>query len=464
VKSAACAVVIVATIASGDARADDPIAATAYNQATELERQGKWAEACPLYETSYHADPQIGVLLHLAICHEQIGRLASAWSEFTDAADLAHSRNDPREATARARASALAPRLAKLYLAPPSKPIAGMVVRRDGVEITALVGTNMPIDPGDHEIVVSAPGYVAWTHAVKITGQDTTAVDIPLLEAAPVVAAKPHEGRLVITTRPDAEILLDTQHVAVGRYDAKVATGGHTLRVVAPGMRAYQVEVLVSEDRDRVIDVPLEPELIVAPPEDNPAFELGASLESGVKLHGDKPAVVALRAEAAFRFGRRVNFGLFAELGSISTGNACGTSMPGAIPSTPYDFGPRNQFTSCSYVMSGLQLYIHVLPKQTFDPYLGIAPAFRFGFVDWTPYVNGEAQMPKSDVFPAIVVGARAGLDYHPKADFAAWEVGAFFEASITAFGQEDAHDSGNNSSGETYVSLLGGLRSTVAF
>jgi hypothetical protein len=454
VKSIALAIIVV-SIASSRARADDSIAAIAYNQATELEKQGKWAEACPLYETSYHADPQIGVLLHLAICHEQIGRLASAWSEFTDAADLAHTRSDPREATARARATTLAPKLAKLYLAPPSKPIAGMVVRRDGVEITALVGTNLPIDPGVHEIVVSAPSYLDWTTKITVTSQSTNAVDIPLLQPAPVAVQKPHEGKLRVTTQADAEILLDTKHVAVGHYEAMLPSGGHTLRVVAPGMRTYQAEVLISDDQDRVIDVPLEKELVLAPPEDNPSFELGANLESGVKLHGDKPAVVALRAEAAFRF---------AELGSISTGNACGLSMPGAIPSNPYDFGPRNQFTSCSYVMPGLQLYIHVLPKSAFDPYIGIAPGFRIGFMDWTPYVNGAAQMPKSDIFPGIVVGTRVGLDYHPKADFAAWEVGAFFELSITVIGQEASNDNSSGGNGDSYVSLLGGLRSTVAF
>jgi hypothetical protein len=138
--------------------------------------------------------------------------------------------------------------------------------------------------------------------------------------------------------------------------------------------------------------------------------------------------------------------------------------MPGAIPTTPYDFGPRNQFTNCTYVMPGLQLYIHVLPKRTFDPYIGIAPGFRFGFMDWTPYVNGVAQMAKNDIFPGIVVGARAGLDYHPKADFAAWEVGAFFELAITVLGQELSKDTSSNGNGDTYVSLLGGLRSTVAF
>src|SRR5262249_55078258 len=156
-------------------------AAAAFDKATELEKQGKWADACPLYEASYRADPQIGVLLHLAICHEQIGKLASAFAEFTDAADLAKSRHDPREQTARERAAALAAKLAKLYVAPPSKPIPGLVVTRDGVDITALVGTSVPVDTGEHEIAASAPGYTSWSTKITVAPKANAAVDVPLL-------------------------------------------------------------------------------------------------------------------------------------------------------------------------------------------------------------------------------------------------------------------------------------------
>jgi hypothetical protein len=451
------------------AHADDTVAATAFNQAAAFEAQGKWAEACPLYETSYRADPQIGVLLHLAICHEQIGKLASAWSEFTDAADLAKSRHDPREQTARDRANALAPKLAKLYIAPPSQPIAGMVVKRDGVDVTALVGTQAPIDTGDHTIELAAPGYLPWTKTVTIAAQATATVDLPLLQKAPEPPPEVHEGTLIVTAPDGAQISLDQQPVGVGHFEGKVSSkGGHTLRVTAPGMRPYQSEVVVADNASRTIDVPFDKDVVVVaePHDELPAFELGAGLASGVKLRGDDPLVMAIRAEAAFRFGRRVNFGLFVEYGAIDTGNACGFSMPGAIPETPFDFGPRNQFQSCRYVMPGLQLYIHVLPKRTFDPYIGVTPGFRFGFVDWVPYVGGLRGMETSDVFPAIVSGVRAGLDYHPKSDYFAWEVGAWFETSITIFGQEASHNDNNGSSKNDsgFVSLLGGLRTTLQF
>jgi hypothetical protein len=460
-KRALLAIIALAT----HAHAQGNIAATAFNDAQALEAQGKWAEACPLYEASYKADPQIGVLLYLAQCHEHIGKLAAAWSEFNDAADIAKRRSDPREQKARDRANAIAPQLGKLYLAAPSKPIAGLVVKVDGVDVTALVGTQLPTDPGDHAIDASAPGYRPWTKHAAATAQQTTTVDLPLLDKAPEPAPVVHEGTLIVTAPDGAQITIDQQPVGVGHYEGKVSSlGGHTLRVTAPGMRPYQSEVVVADNASRTIDVPFDKDVVIAPEEHLPAFELGAGLASGVKLRRDNPLVVAVRAEAAFRFGRRVNFGLFVEYGGIDTGNACGFGMPGAIPASPLDFGPRNQFQSCTYVMPGLQLYIHVLPKQAWDPYIGIAPGLRVGFVDWVPYIGGERGMETSEVFPGVVAGIRAGLDYHPKPDFFAWEVGAWFETSITIVGQEtDKHTSGSDNNAH-FVSLLGGVRTTLQF
>ena len=461
---------IAIVIAATPALADDTIAGTAYGQAIALENAGKWAEACPLYEASYRADPQIGVLLHLAICHEQIGHIASAWSEFNDAADLAHARKDPRESTARDRANALAPRLAKLYLAAPSKPIPGFVVRRDGVDITALVGTNMPIDPGDHEIVASAPGYLDWKTTVKITGPTAapTTVDLPLLQKAPDAPIKLHEGTIKITTQADAEILLDTKHVGVGHYEAKVRSGGHTLRVVAPGVHPYQSEIVVGDDEERAIDVPLDREVVELPEvhEDLPGFELGASFAPGKKEHGDDPTIVSYRLELAKRFGRRVNFGVFAGYESVSAAGSCGTNVPGATPSGQFDFEARTHFIRCQYALLGLQLYFHLRPKQQIDPYFGFAPGVRLGTFDYSTYDAAGGTMTgmtQSQFWPGIELGVRVGVDYHPMHDMPGWQVGVFVEGQVYVIAQEDFSNT-NNSGPSHFLTVFSGLRSTFQF
>jgi len=466
--------VAVLLLVATNAHADEATATAAYKQAEELAKQGKLVEACPLYEASYHADPKLGALLHAADCQEKIGHTATAWAEFTDAIELATKLADPRVDVARKRAAALEPKLAKLHLAPPKQLIPGLAVKRDGADITVLVGTDIPLDPGDHAIEASAPGYQTWTKTVSITTPGKVEIELPVLDKQVVEAPKPvvHEGTLKITTLPTAEILLDQQRVGTGSYEAKVKSGGHTLRVVAGGMRPYQSEIVVGDDETRSIDVPLEKEpeavvikQVVAPPVDErPSYEVGVSLGGGVKLRRDNPLVTVLRAEIAFRFGNRTNFGFFTEYGEIDKSNACGFDMPGAVPSTPYDIGPRNQFTQCHYLMPGLQLMVHVLPDSNIDPYIGFAPGFRFGLVRFTPYVGGVAQMSVGEMFPAIVGNIHAGVDYRPRGAKDNWQVGGYLDASVTAIGDEAAHDLGYNNDGQSYVTLLAGLRTSLTW
>lgn len=254
---AGIAVVVVIALA-GSARADEAAARDAYHRAEALANTKRWAEACPLFAASYRADPQIGVLLHLANCHEQIGRFASAWAEFNDAAELARERNDSREAIARSRAQALVPKLSKLHLVAPRRPIPGLIVKRDSVDVTVLVGTDMVVDPGAHTIVVSAPDHVDWKHEVTLVGTTTT-IEIPPLEQVPTKPGAVDEGTLTIRSQPDAEIFIDSLRVGVGSYTGTLKSGGHTLRVVAPNMRPYQTEIVVGAAETRTIDVPLEP-------------------------------------------------------------------------------------------------------------------------------------------------------------------------------------------------------------
>jgi len=181
----------------GHARADVAAAQTLYDQAKQLEADGKYADACPLFEASYKADAQIGVLLNLADCHDKIGRTASAWVEFRDAADMAAKRGDNRESYARDRAAAIAPRLDKLRISAPASVVPGLSVTRDGADVTALIGTDVPVDPGSHVVEASAPGYKSWKQTVAVQGDGST-VDVPigtldkLAEPAPVAGTPAH--------------------------------------------------------------------------------------------------------------------------------------------------------------------------------------------------------------------------------------------------------------------------------
>jgi hypothetical protein len=459
------------------AHADSATAAAAFKQAEALVKQGKWAEACPLYEVSYQADPQLGALLYLAECYEHVGKTASAWSVFNDAIDLARRKGDPREERIRKRADALAPQLSKTTINAPKPPIPGLTVKRGNVDITVLVGSNLPIDPGDHDVIASAPGHVEWKKQVRIAPASSTTLDIPPLEkvveqpgsAPPPIA---QEGTLNIKTLPNAKILLDGEVVGTGSYEGKVGSGGHTLRVVADGMRPYQAEVVISTGQTRTIDVPLEREVAagatttvsVAPPrEPRPTFETGASLSSGVKVRNGNPLVVTMRADIGLRLGRRTNFGAYVEYGQIDTSDRCGLDMAGPIPATDFDFGPRNQLTKCDYILTGLQLYVHILPKGKIDPFIGFTPGFRFGLLDWTPYIAGMPQTPQSTWLPGIVATLRAGASYHPKPGLFGWQFGAYLEAAFTVAADESGGNTDDDGP-QQYINIHGGARASWAF
>lgn len=167
------------------AQATDKTAAiAAFDEGQALMEQGDFARACEAFARSHRLDPQLGALLHLADCLERAGKLASAWSAFRDASDMARLRGDARETVAKERASALEPRLSRLKLVPPANRPEGLTITRNGAPVeNAQWGLPIPVDPGSYHVEVSAPGYRSWQASAEIRDEGTLAVvEIPPLE------------------------------------------------------------------------------------------------------------------------------------------------------------------------------------------------------------------------------------------------------------------------------------------
>lgn len=208
------------------------IAEQLFNQARDLAKANKWAEACPKFEASLRYDPTLGTRLNLATCYEHIGRLASAWSLYRESIDLAKKAGDAkRRDYAQTQADALEPRLAKLTVAAPAKPPAGLVVTRDGTPIEqGALGIALYVDAGTHEITASAPGFERFAQTVTIVDGKVEAVAIPSLAAKPVPAAvtdssKPAVEHHVEPTEPAAPSRT-RKYVALGVGAAGVAAVG----------------------------------------------------------------------------------------------------------------------------------------------------------------------------------------------------------------------------------------------
>ncbi|MDI1484321.1 hypothetical protein [Polyangium sp. y55x31] len=175
---------------SGDNKA---IAEAAFLRGRELMDQGKPAEACPKFEESARLDPSVGALLNLALCNEQLGRTATAWARYKEAATLAHATGDTdRLKIAEEFADKLAPKLSRLRIEA-DKPAAGLVIKRNGEPLGAtLLGDPIPVDPGEHTIEATAPGFLPWSTKIVVgKDADQKTVSVPALVADP--NAKPVE-------------------------------------------------------------------------------------------------------------------------------------------------------------------------------------------------------------------------------------------------------------------------------
>jgi hypothetical protein len=182
--------------ARAQSAARDPVAAqTLFDVAKRLMADGKYGEACPKLEESERLDPAIGTHYTMAECYEKAGRLATAWVTYLDvASESAAEHRADREQYARARATALEPRLARIVVSVKHASAAkDLRIQRDTESLReAQWGVPVPVDPGTHVITASAPGKLPWrTTAVATEDGKTVTIEVPALADAPVAEVRP---------------------------------------------------------------------------------------------------------------------------------------------------------------------------------------------------------------------------------------------------------------------------------
>ena len=239
----ACAFAALATATTATtahAQSNAAIAEKLFLDGRALMAAGKVHEACEKFADSQRADPALGTLLHLAACHEKDHRPATAWSEFSDAAEQArNSGAHDRERYARAQVAELEKQLQKVVIdVAPSVP--GIAITLDAQPLPAgVVGTEIPLDPGDHDLEVNAPGKKPWKKSGLNLGTSTTVTHVAVtLEDQPApatpVASGPEPSSAVVIAGP-APSTDEAPHAAMARRIAGVGAiaAGVGLLVVA---------------------------------------------------------------------------------------------------------------------------------------------------------------------------------------------------------------------------------------
>jgi hypothetical protein len=241
--------------ATGSTSLGDSLAGSAkaaYDLARVLYRAGDFAGALLQFERAYDLSSEPRLLWNVAVCEKNLRRYArsvKAVERYQAEGGTRLSEEDQKDALHLLKA--IRPFVAVITIKV-SEPGAAVFIDEERVGSTPLAGPLL-IDMGARRIRVSKKGFHDHTQTEQVFGETEITLDVSLKEEI-------HQGRLIIAAGKDDVIRLDGKIVGQGSWDGAAASGGHTLRVTAPGMKPYQTEVIVQDNAVRRIQVTLDEE------------------------------------------------------------------------------------------------------------------------------------------------------------------------------------------------------------
>jgi hypothetical protein len=206
------------------ARAQGTAAAaeTLFQQGRDEMAKGNYDSACGKLRQSDELDPALGTKLNLADCESKRGKLATAWELFK-AVEQKLDESDSRFPLAKQKREAIEPRLPKLVIVlAQGAPLNTTVREGTAVMGSTAFGIELPLDPGSHDLLVSAPNRSDAKLTVMLEPGKTTKVEV----APGGVVAAP------ITSTP-ASI---TPMAPAGSADTRSSGKGRTLGYVFVGV------------------------------------------------------------------------------------------------------------------------------------------------------------------------------------------------------------------------------------
>ncbi len=137
------------------------VARRMFEQGRALQEHNEWAHAIVKYRQALTIKDTPGLRYRVGYCEEQLGHLVEAGLEYKRAAELLESGVQAEDV-----AELLPPALAAVERRTPQitlslkQPVPGATLRIDGHPVAKnLLGQRIPLNPGRHDVLVSAPGY-----------------------------------------------------------------------------------------------------------------------------------------------------------------------------------------------------------------------------------------------------------------------------------------------------------------
>jgi hypothetical protein len=175
--------------------AEIAVARRLFNDATALEESGDHAGAASKLREALAIKETPGLRFHLAHAEQGQGHLVEAMVEYDRAEELVRlgaKAPDVAELLSPAKGS-LRERIPTLMIRPPGDTPDVRLAIDDTAVATTLVGKPVPLNPGSHRVVVSAPGRKDFRiEVLLVEGEDR------VVEAELVQASEPRSGAAAI--------------------------------------------------------------------------------------------------------------------------------------------------------------------------------------------------------------------------------------------------------------------------
>lgn len=183
-------------------------------QGTTAFENGDWVTALDRFERAQVLFAAPSIALMRARCLVRLGRLMEALTRYEEIQHMAVSSDaskpfrqailDARTETEQLRTSI--PRIRVSVGTPVATTPDGLTVKLDGVTLpSVLVGVERPIDPGTHELSVTAPGYRPDNRRVTLAASQHVDVEVVLTREAASSIAPSSEERQGSTVPHHAE-------------------------------------------------------------------------------------------------------------------------------------------------------------------------------------------------------------------------------------------------------------------
>lgn len=230
-------VLVIGSLARPSAADDDDL-----RRADALFAEGRalidtdFAKACAKFEASLQISAHaIGTLLNVALCDEKLGRFASAVARFREARDRAQELGMSAElAAAEEHLGALEGKVPHVTLRFDEPPLPDTKIVIDDALIPFGSIANHPIDPGAHEVVISAPGHLAFTARFEVGAGQTRDVAIPRLERSVTVKSSRRTIGTITTATGVAALGAGIVVGLVARGRHRDAKRGHCNTITTP--------------------------------------------------------------------------------------------------------------------------------------------------------------------------------------------------------------------------------------